>query len=60
MNKELRGVIRKIQDFLIYKNSFEISIMGINNIPLKSGRRMQIEVRRNNRKSSKCEVGSYR
>jgi transposase-like protein len=33
----LRGVIRKIRDFLAYNNSFEISVMGINNVLLRVG-----------------------
>lgn len=33
----LRGPIRKIQDFLLYGNSFEISPMGINNVLLRVG-----------------------
>lgn len=33
----LRGVIRKIQDFLLYQLSFEISPMGINNVLLRVG-----------------------
>lgn len=33
----LRGVIRKIQDFLLYCHSFEISPMGINNVLLRVG-----------------------
>jgi len=31
----LRGVIRKVQEFVAYNNSFEISVMGINNILLR-------------------------
>ena len=33
----LRGVLRKIQDFLLYKDNFEISIKGINDVLLRVG-----------------------
>jgi len=33
----LRGVLRKIQDFLLYEDNFEISVKGINDILLRVG-----------------------
>jgi len=33
----LRGVLRKIQDFLLYENNFEISVKGINDVLLRVG-----------------------
>ena len=33
----LRGVLRKIQDYLLYKDDFEISVKGINDVLLRVG-----------------------
>jgi len=33
----LRGVLRKMQDFLLYKDNFEISVKGINDVLLRVG-----------------------
>jgi len=39
----LRGVLRKIQDFLLYENNFEISVKGINDVLLRVGDACKIE-----------------
>lgn len=39
----LRGVLRRIQDFLLYSNNFEISIKGIHDILLRVGNVCKIE-----------------
>jgi len=39
----LRGVLRKIQDFLLYDNNFEISVKGIHDILLRVGDVCKIE-----------------